>query len=100
MGFLDFIFRPKKITLRESYKDAANEIETFVDGGGGEWDWDDFISTSKPDEFLESVRDRCESVYDEFPAEGRYCSDEGFEVLSSLAREVRERLKELPDEDA
>ena len=102
VGLLDFIFRPKKISLRQAYEDAASEIEAFVEGRGGEWDWDDFTSTSKPDAFLESVRNRCDAVYDEFPAtqKGRYCSDEGFDVLRSLARDVRERLKSIPEENA
>ena len=81
----------------ESYEAAATVIEAFVNGRSGKWDWDDFTSLKKKDPFLESVRQRCLDVYDDYPtkAAGRYCSDEGLEVLRAIAREVRTEIAAL-----
>lgn len=101
MRLLDFILGPKK-SRRESYEEAAAVIEAFVDSSSGKWDWDDFTSPKKKDPFLESVRQRCLAVYDDYPAkrEGRYCSDEGLDVLRAIAREVRVEIASLQKEEA
>jgi hypothetical protein len=99
MRVLDLIFRPKK-SRRACYEEAAAVIEAFVEDRSGEWDWDDFTSTKRRDEFLESVRERCLRVYDDYPAEkeGHYCSAEGIAILRALAREIREKIPQLVGE--
>ena len=99
MGFLD-IFRDKR-PLRQAYEEAATAIETFVDGRGGPWDWGDFTSIKEKDPYLESVRMRCCTVPDEFPAaqKGKYCSAEGLQILRSLAADIRTRISSLPNEE-
>ena len=66
-------------------------IESFLDGTGGDWDWDDFMSVSTGDPFLDSIRMRCAQLPEEFPAEkqGHYCGPGGVEVLRGFVRELR-----------
>lgn len=101
MRLLDFILGPKK-SRRETYEEAAAVIEAFVGGSSSKWDWDDFTSPKKKDPFLESVRQRCLAVYDDYPAKsaGRYCSDDGLDALRAIAREVRAEIARLQKEEA
>jgi len=48
--------RGKAKRTRES---VCRTIEQFVDGGGGPWHWDDFISVPDADPHLEEIRCRC-----------------------------------------
>jgi hypothetical protein len=91
MSFLDRIFHPKNTSHLAEYDEAAAIIEAFVENRAGKWDWDEFTSIKKKDVFLESVRVRCVSVFNDYPAKeaARYCSPEGFEVLRGLAKELR-----------
>ena len=102
MRLLDFIFRPKKKSLRQAYEEDAAAIEAFVEGRGGKWDWDDYISIQENDPFLESVRLRCAAASDDYPTEkkGQYCSDEGIQILRSLAAEIRSKIPALSHEEA
>ena len=70
---------------------AAEVIETFCYGGGGDYDWDDFVSRDIRDEYLETVRQRCLQVRDDYPPpDGRgWCSKDGVDVLLSYAEECR-----------
>ena len=99
MGFPSSIFHPKKRNLRQAYEEDAAAIEAFVDGRGNQWDWDDYISIRDNDPFLESTRIRSVRVSDDFPPRTmeHYCSDEGIEVLRSLARELRTKANSIPE---
>ena len=101
MGLLDLIFRPKKRSLRQAYEEDAATIEAFVDGRGGKWDRDNYISIQKEDSFLESVQLRCASASDDYPTEqkGQYCSDEGIQILRSMAAEMLAKIPSLPHEE-
>lgn len=100
MSFLDFIFRPKKVSLRQAHEEAASAIEAFVDNRDGPWDWDDYESVPEDDPFLESIRLRCCQVPADHPPreKGHFCSPEGIEILRSLAREIREHMTTIPEE--
>lgn len=63
---------------------VAATIDAFLDGSGGDWDWDDFTTCSLPDPRLDSIRIRAALV--DLPL-GR----EGRATLGRLAREA-ERL--------
>ena len=78
--------------LNMSKEEAAVEIEKFLEGKGGDWDWDDFITISQKDPYLDRVRIKCSSVFYDYPAgkEGGYCSEEGYEVLRNLVKELRQ----------
>ena len=72
-----------------SKEEVAVEIENFLEGKGGDWDWDDFLSVRQKDPYLDRVRIKCDTLP---PAgnEGGYCSEEGYEVLRNLVKELRQ----------
>ena len=72
--------------------EVASIIEAFLNGTGGPYDWDDFLSRgSIANPELEAIRARCASLPDEFPPteRGHYCSEAGFEVMRGLATRLR-----------
>ncbi len=97
MSLLDRLFHPKNTSHLAEYDQAATIIEAFVEDRAGKWDWDEFTSIKKKDAFLESVRARCVSVFNDYPAKeaGRYCSPEGLEVLRRLVKELREKTSSV-----
>jgi len=40
-------------------EEVADIIEKFLDGSGGEWDWDDFTSITIKDAYLDGIRCKC-----------------------------------------
>ena len=71
--------------------EVADIIEAFLDGTGGDWDWDDFISFPLADPELDSIRIRCDRLSADFPptAPGHYTNDAGLEVLRKYVTELR-----------
>ena len=77
--------------MKMTREEVAKTIEDFVNGTGGKWDWDDFISIRLQDAELDEVRKKCFSVRDEFPPsdDRQYCSEAGMQVLRDLAVTLR-----------
>jgi hypothetical protein len=48
-------------------EEVAKTIENFVNGSGGPWDWDDFISVRIANEELEAIRLECLRTQSEHP---------------------------------
>lgn len=73
----------------QSEKRTAAEVATylrrFVEGGGGDWDWDDFTSVQIDDPQLEDIRRRALAV--ELPP-----TDEGVRTLRQLLEETEQLL--------
>ncbi len=87
--------KPAKPTYEEQRAYVIETIRDFLDGTGGKWAWDDFISlpTGYPD--LEAVQRFCLTVSNEHPppaGQGGWCNAEGF-------RELRRKLEELEGND-
>jgi hypothetical protein len=55
------VFRIGKYT-NTSAEDVAGFIQDFIEGTGGDWDWDDFISVSIKDPKLESIRKQASMI--------------------------------------
>ena len=72
--------------------EVAEMIERFVEGTGGAYDWDDFISVRIADPYLSAVQEVCSQTHAAFPPPGnRGWSDEkGIAVLRQLAADVRQ----------
>lgn len=70
---------------------VATTIENFLNGVGGPWDWDDFISFPITDPRLDEIRERCNALSAEFPSTepGHYCGPDGFEVMRGFVRGLR-----------
>jgi hypothetical protein len=62
-------------------------IRDFIEGSGGDRDWDDFTSIPIDDPALDLVRRECASLPDRFPPTrpGHYCSEQGLDELRRLA---------------
>lgn len=71
--------------------DAAELIESFVNGTCGAYDWDDFLNGSKKDTRLQDIREECERVETDHPAgtEHEWCNDEGALALLAIAARLR-----------
>jgi hypothetical protein len=80
-------------TRKETYLEVANTLEDFVEGTGGKWDWDDYITaTTFPDDpYLQEVQSRMVNLSGEFPAgpHAGYCGVDGFEVIRAYVRDLR-----------
>ena len=77
-GLLSAVFGLRE---KRSAAEVATYLRNFVDGGGGEWDWDDFISVPIADPYLDDVRKRAQAV--ELPP-----TDEGMMTFRELLAEV------------
>lgn len=80
-------------TRKETYLEVAKTLEDFVEGTGGKWDWDDYITaTTFPDDpYLQEVQSRMVNLSGEFPAgpHAGYCGVDGFEVIRGYVRDLR-----------
>ena len=61
--------------------EVVGYLRQFLDGGGGEWDWDDFISVPIADARLDDIRRKAAAV--DVPA-----TDEGLMILRQLLAEA------------
>jgi hypothetical protein len=69
--------------------EVADIIEKFLDGTGGRWDWDNFISVRIDDPELDAIRRTCCAVQHEDPDPGRYCGPTGIETMRALITSLR-----------
>jgi hypothetical protein len=71
--------------------DAAELIESFVNGTCGPYDWDDFLEGSKKNAKLQEIREECERVEIDHPAriEHEWCNDVGAQTLLAIAARLR-----------
>jgi len=65
-------------------------LVSFLDGSGGPWEWDDFTSVPIADSTLDSIRERCAGLWQEFPPErpNEYCSDAGTQVIFDFIQQL------------
>jgi hypothetical protein len=75
--------------VRRTKQEVADIVEDFVEGTGGPWDWDDFMSFAIEDPALDEIRERWAQLPDIYPAERGYCSAEGVEVMRSIVKQLR-----------
>ena len=75
------------MAVRYTKAEVADLIERFLDGGGGKWDWDDFLSIPIADPELDEVRQRCDATRDE--AYRQWCGPAGLAELRRIVAELR-----------
>ena len=78
--------------MRLSNLEVARILEDFIEGTGGDLDWDDFLSAAEvANERLEQIRQHCNLLSEEFPPNqpGHYCNELGIEVMRRYIAELR-----------
>ncbi len=85
----------QKMDYAESRKYAIETIRNFLDGTGGDYDWDDFISLPLGYLDLEELQRFCNELSESHRpgAQGGYCSEEGFRVLRSRLDNLEANLR-------
>ena len=70
--------------------DIAKTITDFLEGRGGEYDWDNVATYPLKDPELEKIRKECYEVWVRYPSEKKtqWCRDEGMREL----RRIRDRI--------
>ena len=71
-----------KISADLTPEDVVSYVQDFLNGGGGEWDWDDFTSIRITDPMLDDIR--AEAAQIELPL-----TDESEVELSQLLERAR-----------
>jgi hypothetical protein len=73
----------RKPDYAEARQDAIKSIRGFLDGTGGDWDWDDYTSVPTGFSDLEELRQFCVGLPDTYPPSSPtwYCNEEGLKVL-------------------
>ncbi len=82
-GLASWMFGLKEM---RTASEVATYLRHFVNGGGGEWDWDDFTSSPIANSKLEAIRQRAAAV--DLPA-----TEEGSNVLRELLAEADDLAK-------
>ena len=79
--------KPHHLTKEE----VAKEIESFLRGTGGAFDWDEFCTFTLADPELDEIRARCAELDQEFPPglSGGYCNEAGLKVLRGYVDQLR-----------
>lgn len=79
--------------VRRTNLEVADIIESFVEGSGRHWDWDDFCSLKIENGALDAIRLKCANVSFTHPSQTGhgYCNEEGIQLL----REIEKGLRKL-----
>ncbi len=75
-----------------TYLEVAQTLEDFIEGRGGEWAWDDYLTgTHFKDPYLKATQERMNGLSAEFPPllKGYYCGPAGIEVIRTRIQELR-----------
>jgi hypothetical protein len=73
-------------------EEVAQLLQGFVDGSGGDWDWDDFaLGMTFTDKRLQEIQKRVRELSFEFPPliKTSFTNEEGIKVIHDLIRELR-----------
>jgi hypothetical protein len=78
------------VTISEERAWAIATVRAFLDGSGGVWDWDDFISVRAVDPEVRKLQGLCLALPDDYPParSQEYCNEEGFARLRSAASDL------------
>jgi hypothetical protein len=65
-------------------------LSAFIDGTDGPYDWGDFITSRLSDPALDSIRDRCAGLREEFPPEtpSAFCSAQGIRLIEQFIADL------------
>ena len=88
-------WRKKTLTPEEQRAYVIQTIRDFLEGNGGEWDWDDFISLPTGYPELDALQAFCLGLPAGYPPTepAQWCNPDGL-------RELRRKLEELEAEES
>jgi hypothetical protein len=72
-------------------QEVGDIIERFVDGTGGNWDWDDFCSYRIADPDLDLIRVKCSGLDSTHPptVKGHFCNENGIQLMREMIQSLR-----------
>jgi len=75
-----------------SLSEVRAYLEEFLSGKGNPYDWDDFLSISVRDPYLDSIRNRTNRLQGDYPPvePGHWCSLEGEHILRGFIEELKQ----------
>jgi hypothetical protein len=76
---------------RRTTEEVIREITKFLNGIGGAYDWDDFLTIPIHDRRLDAIRLECLDLRDTYPPgkKRQYCSDEGLKRLEEILHDLK-----------
>ena len=79
------------IRSRRTRSEVIHYIERFIDGTGGDREWDEFTCVRIKDPELDLVRRRCLAIDERFPPTrpGPYCDEVGLLELRQIVEELK-----------
>jgi hypothetical protein len=77
--------------MKRTIDEVITEISKFLNGAGGAYDWDDFVSIPIKDKHLDAIRIECFDLREKYPpgTKRQYCSDEGLKRLEEIFRDLK-----------
>ena len=78
--------------IKRTVDDAIKEITNFLNGVGGAYDWDDFVSIPIRDKRLDSIRVECFKFREKYPpgVKRQYCSGDKPQAARRNIARIRE----------
>lgn len=70
----------RNLTYEEARQYTIKSILDFLEGTGGQWDWDDFTSIPLGFSDLETIQNFCANLSVTHPPVG-YCSEDGLKAM-------------------
>jgi len=69
-----------------SIEEITKLIADFIEGKGGPYDWDDFVTLPLQNPDREKIRKECFEIYHNYPSKKKteWCSEEGMQQLRKL----------------
>jgi hypothetical protein len=79
-------------------QEVGDIIERFINGTGGEWDWDDFCSHRIADPDLDLIRGKCSGLGSTHPptVKGNFCNENGIRLMREMIQSLRGSEKDSP----
>ncbi len=87
--------QPTEKAGRDEKIEVEKYLRDFLDGTGGDYDWDDFISIPCTHPALEEIRRFCCSTDRLFPTteKGHWCSEDGMKAMRAIQECLRDELE-------
>jgi hypothetical protein len=103
LGVLGYLLKRHADNRHDPTLEEIDKIITnFLQGTGGEWEWDDFTGIPLRDPKLDKIREEYADLQYTYRSKVKteYCSKEGIEVLKKLHEQIKKDLTTAAANDA